>query len=197
MCADEAPSRTCPPHRSSPRRCGRHVPSGRKRPRCRGRFRRRCDKSAAVRQKGRPPHEKHRRRRRTDPAHRISAIAPGPSDQAAPRTDRPQTPCGVRDTAPHRLNRMSIPVKTRNENCWQRSRTPDRRKVRPGIGAFNDPNGSLIGRRHVLHRRCASLPDGRFVRNGRRTMRGIGPAAYSVSMLCPSLLSHRRLPHTP
>ena len=92
MCADEAPSRTYPPLRSSPRRYGRHVPSVRKGPRCRGRFRLHCDKSAAVRQKERPPHEKHRRRCRTDSAHRISAIAPGPHPSGSTAHRSPANP---------------------------------------------------------------------------------------------------------
>ena len=55
------------------------------RPRCRGRFRRRCDK------KGRPPHEKHRMCRRTDPAHRVPTVAPEPPirQQRAPITQKP------------------------------------------------------------------------------------------------------------
>ena len=36
---------------------------------------------------------------------------------AATHTDHPQTPFGVRDIAPQRLNHMPIPMKTRNGNC--------------------------------------------------------------------------------
>ena len=159
MCADEAPSRTYPPLRSSPRRYGRHVPSVRKGPRCRGRFRLHCDKSAAVRQKERPPHEKHRRRCRTDSAHRISAIAPG--------------------TPPIRQHRAPI---TRKPYV---AFAPDPRQCPSGV--FGDPSRALAwdssgcGAAHPERRmgfagdQHAPPPDTRCGRNGRHTRRGIGP----------------------
>ena len=154
-------SRECPPHCSSPRRCGRHVPSGRKRPRCRGRFRRRGDK------RGRPPHEKHRMRRGTDPAHRVPTVAPEPPvrQQRAPITHKPVgssssrmvSACGRR---PVPCGGVRNPVQPSGPPCRQE---PCRARVRsdPGrrVGGDAAARGGMV-RYRTQQPQCLVRPPG-------------------------------------
>ena len=74
-----------------------------------------ADSGGGAAKRGEPPHEKNI----ADAAGEIPRIdrCARTTRPAATRTDHPQTPCGVRDIAPLRLKRMSIPVRTRNGNC--------------------------------------------------------------------------------
>ena len=79
------PSRTCPMHCSSPRRCSRCVPFGRKMPRGRGRFRRRCDAPEAGgplpgRLSDGRPADRVARDLGTSAGRRMFGIAPGRKD---------------------------------------------------------------------------------------------------------------------
>ena len=101
-------SRTCPMHCSSPRRCGLRVPFGRK-----------SRDAAADLCGGATKKEGHRAKTPDAPQDRSRASRTDrrtrTTHPAATRTDPPQTLRSVQDIAPHRLNRISVPMKTRDE----------------------------------------------------------------------------------